>query len=135
MNVTRQYPRRSMLALFLLACCLALGSAHLARGAAEEPSKTPSFAACQRYAAQHFASVQLLEEDVKQEKHEAKAGSQSIGMVLSGHGIWEDKTGGPSNVRFLCLLETFDKPVVIHVMKDGPRDPVGQIPGQRVRSH
>ena len=128
-----KHPRRSMRALFLLAgCCLAFGSAHLARGAAEKPSETPSLAACQRYATQHyqqtspahFASVQLLEEDVNQEKYEKKVGSQLIGTVLSGHGIWKDKTGVPSNVRFICLLEASDKPVFIDIMKDGPRDPV-----------
>jgi uncharacterized protein YecT (DUF1311 family) len=122
-----------MRALFLLAgCSLAFGSAHPARGAAEEPSENQSLAACQRYATQHyqqtspaqFASVQLLEEDVDQKKYEKKVGSQLIGTVLSGHGVWKDKTGAPSNVRFICLLETANKPVFIDVMKDGPRDPV-----------
>ncbi len=120
-------------AIFLLAgCWFVFGSAHLASGAAEEPSETLSLAACQRYATQHyqqaspahFASIQLLEEDVNKEKYGEKVGSQSIGTVLSGHGIWKDKTGGPSNVHFICLLETVDKPIFIHVMKDGPRDPV-----------
>jgi uncharacterized protein YecT (DUF1311 family) len=130
--VTMKRPRRSR-AMFLLAgCWLAFGSAHLARGAADEPSETLSLAACQRYATQHyqqtkpahFTSIQLLEEDVNKEKYEEKAGSQLIGTVLSGHGIGKDKAGGPSNVRFICLLETPDKPIFVHIMKDGPRDPV-----------
>lgn len=130
MKGTMKHPPRSTRALILLAGCgLALGSAHLA---ADEPSETLSLAACQRYATQHyqqtspaqFASIQLLEEDVDKEKYEKKVGSQSIGTVLSGHGIWKDKTGEPSNVRFICLLEASDKPVFIDIMKDGPRDPV-----------
>ncbi|HEX6898983.1 MAG TPA: lysozyme inhibitor LprI family protein [Thermoanaerobaculia bacterium] len=125
--------RRSMRVVFLLAgCWLAFGSFHLARGTADEPSGTQSLAACQRYATQHyqqasparFASVQLLEEGVNQEKYEKKAGSSLSGTVLSGDGIWKDKTGGTSNVRFVCLLEAADKPVFVHIMQDGPRDPV-----------
>jgi uncharacterized protein YecT (DUF1311 family) len=131
--VTMKHSHRSMRAIYLLAgSWLVFGSAHLASGAADEPSEAPSLAACQRYATQryqqaspaHFASLQLLEEDVKKEKYAAKVGSQSIGTMLSGQGIWKEKTGGPSNVRFICLLESSDKPVFIHVMKDGPRDPV-----------
>ena len=131
--MTMKHPHRSMRAIFMLAgCWLAFGSAHPARGAAEEPSGTPSLAACQRHATQYyqqtspanFASIQLLEEDVNKEKYGKAVGSQLIGTVLSGHGIWKDKTGGPSNVRFICLLEAADKPAFIHVVKDGPRDPV-----------
>lgn len=127
-----KHPHRSR-AIFLLAgCWLVFGSVHLARGAADEPSETLSLAACQRYATQHyqqaipghFASIQLLEEGVNKEKYEEKVGSQLVGTVLSGHGIGKDKAGGPSNVRFICLLETPDKPIFIHIMKDGPRDPV-----------
>jgi uncharacterized protein YecT (DUF1311 family) len=126
MKVAMKHPRRSMRALSLLAgCSLAFGSAHLARGAAEEPSENQSLAACQRYATQHYQqTIQLLDEDVNQKKYEKKVGSQLIGTVLSGHGIWKEKTGVPSNVHFICLLETVDKPVFIDVMKDGPRDPV-----------
>jgi uncharacterized protein YecT (DUF1311 family) len=124
--VAMKHPHRSMCALVLLAgCSLAFGSAHRARGAAEEPSETPSLAACQRYATQNYQqALQLLDEDVNQKKYEKKVGSQLIGTVLSGHGIWKEKTGVPSNVRFICLLEASGKPVFIHVMKDGPRDPV-----------
>ncbi|HKI03456.1 MAG TPA: lysozyme inhibitor LprI family protein [Thermoanaerobaculia bacterium] len=133
MKVTMEHPHRSVRAFFLLAgCWLAFGSAHPARGAADEPSETLSLAACQRYATQHyqqaspahFASIQLLEEDVTKEKYEKKVGGQLIGTVLSGHGLWKDKAGGSSNVRFICLLETPDKTVFVHVMKDGPGDPV-----------
>ncbi len=127
MNLPLKHPHRSILALFLLTgCWLAFGSAQPARAAAEGPSEAPALAACQRYATQHYqpASVQLLEDDVKKEKREAKVGSQPIGAVLSGQGIWKDKTGGPSDVRFVCLLDGSEKPLFVEVLKDGPRDPV-----------
>ena len=122
----------STLALFLLTgFCFALGSNGPARAHADEPSATPALDACQRFASQHyrqvspehFVSVRLLEEEANQEKYEGKVGSQAVGFVLSGHGVWQDKTGGPSNVRFVCLLESSDKPVFVAVVQDGRRDP------------
>lgn len=125
-----KHSHRSMLALSLLAgCWLASGSDRPAR--ADEPSET-ILEACQRHATRHyqqvsperFVSIRLLEEGVKEEKYEAKVGSQSIGMVLSGSGIWQDKAGVPSDVLFTCLLENSAKPVFVAIAEDGPRDPV-----------
>jgi uncharacterized protein YecT (DUF1311 family) len=122
-----------MLALFLLTgCWFALASSHAARVDADEPSATPALDACQSFATRHyrqasperFVSVRLLEEGVKQEKYEEKVGSQLVGTVLSGDGIWQDKTGEPSNVRFICLLETPEKPIFVGIVEDGQRDPV-----------
>ena len=121
--MTMKRSQRSMLALSVLAgCWLAFGSVQPAR--AEEPSETSILEACQRHATRQYASIRLLEEDVKEEKVEAKVGSQSISMVLSGHGILQDKTGGPSDVHFTCLLENSTKPVFVAIAEDGRRDPV-----------
>jgi uncharacterized protein YecT (DUF1311 family) len=133
MKVTMKHSRRSMLALvFLPGCWLALGSNHAARAQAPEPSETSTLEACQGYATRHyqqvsaerFAALQLLEEGVKEEKYADKVGSQSVGTVLSGRGIWKDKTGGSSDVRFICLLENSAKPVFVATVEDGRRDPV-----------
>lgn len=133
MNVTRKHSHGSMLALFLMTgCWLALGGSHPARADADEPSATPGLDACQGFATRHyrqlnpdqFVSVRLLEEGVNQDKYEDKVGSQFVSTVLSGQGIWQDKTGGPSNVRFVCLLENPEKPVFVDIVEDGPRDPV-----------
>jgi uncharacterized protein YecT (DUF1311 family) len=130
--VTRHHSRSSMLVLFLLAAgWFALGSSHPAGADVDEPSKAPAVAACQSYATshykqvnpEHFVSIQLLEEDVNEKKYEAKVGTQLVSTVLSGRGIWQDKAGGPSNVRFTCLLENA-KPVFVDVAEDGRRDPV-----------
>jgi uncharacterized protein YecT (DUF1311 family) len=117
--------------LLLAGCWLALGSSLPAEANADEPSATPTLDACQRFATRHYQQaspehsipIQLLEEDMNEEKYEGKVGSQSVSTVLSGHGIWQDKAGGPSNVRFTCLLSSAE-PVFIHVAKDGRRDPV-----------
>ena len=128
---TMKHSHRSMLVLFCLAgCWLAPGSDRPAR--ADEPSETPTLDACQRYATRHyqqvspkeFVSIQLLEEGVKEEKYGDKIGSQSISAVLSGHGIWKEKAGGSSDVRFICLLENSAKPVFVAVVEDKRRDPV-----------
>jgi uncharacterized protein YecT (DUF1311 family) len=133
MKMTMKRSHRSMLALFFLAgCWLALGSDHPAGADAVEPSETPTLDACQRYATRHyqqvspesFVSIRLLEEGVNEEKYEDKMGSQFISTVLSGHGIWQDKAGGPSDVRFTCLLENSAKPVFVAVAEDRRRDPV-----------
>ena len=131
MKLTRKHSHGSMLALFLLTG-FALGSSRPARANADEPSATPALDACQRFASHHyqqvspkdFVSVRLLEEGVNQEKYEGKVGSQLVGSVLSGPGIWQGKTGGPSNVHFVCLLESSEKPVFVAVVQDGRRDPV-----------
>lgn len=129
--MTMKHSHRSMQALFLLAgCWLALGSDRPA--GADEPSEPPTLDACQRYATSHykkvspeqFVSIQLLEEGVKEEKYTDKVGSQSISTVLSGQGIWQDKAGGPSAVRFVCLLESSANPVFVAVVGDERRDPV-----------
>jgi uncharacterized protein YecT (DUF1311 family) len=128
-----KHSHRSMLVLFVLAgCWLALGSDHPARADAAEPSETPTLDACQSYATRHyqkvrpgnFVSIKLLEEGVKEEKYEDKVGSQSISTVLSGRGIWQDKAGGPSDVRFVCLLESSAKPIFVAIVEDRQRDPV-----------
>ena len=133
MKVTRKHSRGSMLALFLLTgCWFALGSSRPAGANADEPSATPALDACQSFATrhyrqvspEHFVSVRLLEEGVNQKKYEDKMGSQLVSTVLSGHGIWQDKTGGPSNVRFVCLLENSGKPIFVDIIEDGRRDPV-----------
>ena len=133
MKLTRKHSHGSMLALFVLTgCWLALGNSRPASADANEPSATPALDACQGFATRHyrqlnpeqFVSVQLLEEDVNQDKYEGKVGSQFVSTVLSGDGIWQDKTGGPSNVRFICLLENPEKPVFVDLVEDGPRDPV-----------
>lgn len=114
-----------MLALFLLAVCwLALGGSRPAR--AEEPSLSPALEACQRVATQRYqqATVRLLEEGAQAEKYQGTVGSQAVATVLSGRGVWQEKGGGPWNVRFTCLLESPDKPVFVELAKDGPRDPV-----------
>ena len=88
--------------------------------------------ACQRHATRHyqqasperFVSIRLLEENVKEEKYEDKVGSQFVSTVLSGHGIWQDKAGGPSDVHFICLLENSTKPVFVAIVEDRRRDPV-----------
>lgn len=126
-----KHSHRSMLALsFLAGCWLAFGGDRPAR--ADEPSETPILDACQRHATRHyqqvspdrFVSIRLLEEGVKEEKYEAKVGSQSISTVLSGRGIWQDKAGGSSDVRFTCLLENSAKPVFVAIAEDKRRDPV-----------
>lgn len=133
MKVTKKHSHGSMLALFLLTgCWFALGSSRPASANANEPSATPALDACQRFATshyrqvspEHFVSVRLLEEGAKQEKYGDKVGSQVVSTVLSGHGIWQDKTGGPSNVRFVCLLESSAKPIFVDIAEDGRRDPV-----------
>jgi uncharacterized protein YecT (DUF1311 family) len=133
MKVTKKHSRGSMLALlFLTGCGLALGSSRPARAHADEPSATPALDACQSFATSHyrqvspesFVSVRLLEEGVNQEKYENKVGSQLVSTVLSGQGVWQDKTGGPSNVHFVCLLESPEKPVFVDIIEDGRRDPV-----------
>lgn len=131
--MTKKHSQGSMLALLLLTgCCFALGSSRPARANADEPSATSALDACQRFATshyrqvspEHFVSVRLLEEGVNQEKYEGKVGSQPVSTVLSGQGIWQEKTGGPSNVRFVCLLENSEKPVFVEMIEDGQRDPV-----------
>ena len=113
------HSRRSKPALFFLAgCWLALGAR------AEEPSQTSTLDACQRYATQRFASIQLLEEGAKEAKYEDKVGSQSVSTVLSGHGVWQDKAGGSLDVSFVCLLENSAKPVFVGIVEDKRRDPV-----------
>lgn len=127
--MTKQRSQSSMLALFLLA---GLGASHPAGAEVNEPSENPTIAACQRYATSHyqqvsperFVSLQLLDEGVDEKKYERKVGSQFISTVLSGRGIWRDKAGGPSNVRFTCLLENSAKPIFIDIAQDGRRDPV-----------
>ncbi len=133
MKVTKKHSHGSMLALFLLTgCWFALGSSRPASANADEPSVTPALDACQGFATshyrqaspEHFVSVQLLEEGVNQEKYGDKVGSQLVSTVLSGQGIWQDKTGGTSNVRFVCLLESSGKPIFVDIIEDGRRDPV-----------
>ena len=132
MKVTMKHSRRSKPALFFLVGCGFLGSVHPARAEAVEPSETPVLDACQRYATRHyqqaspgsFVSVKLLEEGVNEEKYGDKVGSQLVSTVLSGRGIWQDKAGGPSDVRFVCLLEDSAKPVFVATVEDGRRDPV-----------
>jgi len=109
----------SALALLLLTGFWFAPGSSPAGAHADEPSANPALDACQRLASQRyrqvsperFVSVRLLEEDVNQEKYEGKVGSQPVGFVLSGRGVWQDKTDGPSNVRFVCLLESSEKPV------------------------
>lgn len=133
MKVTRKYDHGSMLALFLLTgCWFVLGSSRPAGANANEPSATSALDACQSFATrhyrqvspEHFVSVRLLEEGVNQEKYQEKVGSQLVSTVLSGHGIWQDKTAGPSNVRFVCLLENPEKPIFVEMIEEGRRDPV-----------
>jgi uncharacterized protein YecT (DUF1311 family) len=133
MKVTKRHSHGSMLALLLLTGgWFALGSSRPARANADEPSATPALDACQRFATlhyrqvrpEHFVSVRLLEEGMNQKKYEGKVGSQPVGTVLSGPGIWQGKTGGPSNVHFVCLLENSGKPVFVDIVEDGRRDPV-----------
>lgn len=131
MKATMNHSHRSMLPLFLLAgCWLALGSDRPA--GADEPSQPSTLDACQRYATLHyqqasperFVSIQLLEEGVKEEKYGDKVGSQSVSTLVSGYGIWQDKADGPSDVHFVCLLESSAKPVFVAIVEDGRRDPV-----------
>ena len=92
----------------------------------------PALEACQRFATRHhqqaspaqFVAVRLLEEGAHAGKYQAKVGSQFVATVLSGRGIWQEKAGGPWNVRFTCLLENPEKPVFVELAKEGPRDPV-----------
>jgi uncharacterized protein YecT (DUF1311 family) len=132
MRVTMRHRHGSMLALFLLSgCWLASGGSRPARAEADEPSASPALEACQRFATRHyqqasperFVAVRLLEEGAQAEKYQDKVGSQFVATVLSGRGIWQEKAGGPSNVRFTCLLENPDKPLFVELAKDGPRDP------------
>ena len=131
--MTKKNSYGSMLAVFLLTgCSFALGSSRPARADADEPSATPALDACQGFATSHyrqvspenFVSVRLLEEGVNQEKYGDKVGSQLVSTVLSGHGIRQEKTGGPSNVRFVCLLEDSGKPIFVNMIEDGQRDSV-----------
>ena len=133
MKVTRKHAHSSALALLLLVGCGAAPEGNdAARATADEASATSTLDACQRYATQHyqrvspesFASLQLLEEAANEEKYEDRVGSQFVSTVLSGRGIWQGKTGGPSNVHFTCLLENAEKPVFVDVVEEGPRDPV-----------
>jgi uncharacterized protein YecT (DUF1311 family) len=132
MKTTTKQPRGWMLALSLWAACwLALGG-QAASATPEEPAAMPALDACQRYATSHyqrasperFASIQLLVEDMDEKKYEDKVGGQFVSTVLSGHGIWQDKIGAPSDVRFICLLENAEKPVFVDVVEEGRRDPV-----------
>lgn len=131
MRGTTRHRRGSMLALFLLSgCWLAMCSSPAE--AADEPSASSALEACQRFATRRyqqaspesFVAVRLLEEGAHAETYQDKVGSQLVATVLSGRGIWQEKAGGPSNVRFTCLLENPDKPVFVELAKDGPRDPV-----------
>lgn len=133
MKSTIKHSRRLRPALFLLAVCwLALGSVHPAGAQAAEPSGTSTLAACQSYATRYyqqvnpelFVSIRLLEEGVSEEKYENKVGSQFVSTVLSGNGIWQGKAGGPSDVRFTCLLENSAKAVYFAIAEDKRRDPV-----------
>lgn len=129
MKVTTKDPRWLF---FLLGFWLALGSDQPLRAQTIESSGNPTLDACQRYATSHyqklspesFVSIQLLEEGLSEKKYEDKVGSQSISAVLSGLGIWQDKAGGSSDVRFACLLESSAKPVFVAVVEEGRRDPV-----------
>jgi uncharacterized protein YecT (DUF1311 family) len=132
MRVIMRHRRGSALALFLLSgCWLALGGSRPVGADADAPSASPALEACQRFATRHyqqvsperFVAVRLLEEDANARKYQDKVGSQFVATVLSGRGIWQEKTGGPSNVHFTCLLENPDKPVFIELANDGPRDP------------
>ncbi len=105
---------------------------HNANADDAEPSEHQTLDTCQRYAARYyqqvnserFQSLRLLEEDLNEEKYEDKAGSQFISTVLSGHGVWTDKSGESSAVRFSCLLENSDKAVFFDIFEDHRRDPV-----------
>ena len=130
MRATMRHRHGSMLALFLLAgCWLALGSSRPASADEDGPSVGPALEACERFATQHyqkvspkgFVAVRLLEEGAKAEKYQDKVGSQFVATVLSGRGVWQEKAGGPWNVRFTCLLENPEKPVFVELAKDGPR--------------
>lgn len=132
MNVTRNRRRASKLALVLLAGgWFVLAGPAAVRAQAPEPSATPAFAACQLFATRHvqqsypdrMVSIRLLEEGLSEEKGGDKVGSQSVATVLSGQGIWKEKAAGPSNARFVCLLENAATPVYVHVVPMGRRDP------------
>ena len=123
----------SKLSLLLLAgCWLVPGISHPAGANADSPSGTPALDACQQHAIRHyqkvspkrFVSLQLLEEDVKEESYGGKAGSQLISTVVSGRGVSQGESGGSSNVRFTCLLDDSRKPVFVDIVDDGRRDPV-----------
>jgi uncharacterized protein YecT (DUF1311 family) len=110
----------------LAGCWLALGIGQPAGANADPPSGTSALEACQRQATSHkrFASLQLLDEDVKEESYGDKVGSQPISTVVSGHGIAQDDKGGKLDVRFTCLLDDAKKPVFVAIAEDGRRDPV-----------
>ncbi|MEO7794540.1 MAG: lysozyme inhibitor LprI family protein [Thermoanaerobaculia bacterium] len=99
---------------------------------ATEAAATASLDACQRYAtqfyqqadAENFGSLRLLEEDLDEAKYEDKVGTQFVSTVLSGSGVWLDKTGAPSDVRFTCLLESSARAIFVEIAEDGRRDPV-----------
>jgi uncharacterized protein YecT (DUF1311 family) len=122
-----------MLALALLAGgWLALASPRPAESTATETPGPTALDACQQLATRQFqqaspgssVSIRLLEEDTKEEKVQARVGSQSIATVLTGRGVWQDKSDGSSNVRFTCLLASSAEPLFVHVVADGRRDPV-----------
>lgn len=131
--MTRPYAQSSTLLLLLLVGCSPAPEGHGAAGATtDEPAATSTLAACQGYATSHyqrvsperFASLQLLEEESKEEKYGDRVGSQLVSTVLKGRGIWQNKTDGPSNIRFTCLLENPAEPIFVDVVEEGPRDPV-----------
>lgn len=123
----------ALLALGVLSAFWWVLANHNPATAKEDPvSEHLTLTTCQRYATQyyqqvnpeHFASIQLLEEDLNEEKYEDKVGSQFISTVLSGHGVWNDKSGEPSSIGFTCLLENSDKAVFFNTAEDKHRDPV-----------
>jgi uncharacterized protein YecT (DUF1311 family) len=133
MNADLRHPRRSRITVLLMAAsCLAFGSHQPARAEGGEPSAPRALAACQRFATHHyqqlnpqkFGFLRLLEEHVTEAKYAESVGSQPVSTVLSGQGIWQDKGGEPTNVRFVCLLEKAEKPIFCDVLEDGRRDPV-----------
>lgn len=78
----------------------------------------------QSYSPGTFDRIMLFQNDLSEEKYEAKAGSQFVSTVLSGTGLILGKTGNASDIRFTCLLENSEKPVFFHLTEDPLPDPV-----------
>jgi len=123
----------STLVLFLVAASgFALGSDHPAAAKKPEAPAASNLEVCERYANRYYRedspersiSITLSDETFEEDKYEGKVGSQFVSTVLSGEGVWKDKSGEPSTIRYTCLLSNSKTAVYFGVVEDKPRDPV-----------
>lgn len=90
----------------------------------------PSLSACERYANQQLrrenpadqSVIQLLPENILDEKYEDKLGSQFISSVLSGNGLLKTPNQADRAIQFTCLLEDWKTPRFFHIMDAPERD-------------